>query len=333
MEDCNDTLKTLKIYSIYESFNKPKLVDGNNVECEQLKHKLPHYPVFNSLCYKLSRNLKDVCIYLMNSTKNTESCIYLNYWLYDLLIKNNLLDNLDNISASEIVQKLPDLWRETNYNGKCDLTQYDISASDFNFMKILHDYSFNYLTIDEIKDNITDGECKRHYCTYINRVIHFYTTAESHCADTPQGTYCEIFKTVAGEKNPNKLFTTLKCTKNDLDDKLLQIPKNYENEFLSFLPPSTDYILSDWPIFETTPNVGAKIGFSLFAISIISLFLLYKFTPMGSILCTIIRSKLNSSSFLREKLKLQLLKHNEVFEDEKSHNNEHNISYLSLGNG
>lgn len=54
---------------------------------------------------------------------------------------------------------------------------------------------------------------------------------------------------------------------------------------------------------------------------------------MGDILRTIIRSKLNSSSFLREKLKLQLLKHNEEFENEKSQNNEHNISYLPFGNG
>lgn len=52
---------------------------------------------------------------------------------------------------------------------------------------------------------------------------------------------------------------------------------------------------------------------------------------MGSILRNIIRSKLNSTSFIRNRLKLQLLQHSENFEDEKSNNREQNISYVPLG--
>ncbi|SBT52577.1 PIR Superfamily Protein [Plasmodium ovale wallikeri] len=331
MDDCKDTLKSLMIYNIYERFNKPKKVDGNNEQCEQLYKELPNYPIFNSLCYKLSRNLIDVCIVLRNENENTGSCEYLNYWLYDLLLKNNMLDNLDNLSSSEIIQKLPQLWTATNYNKKCDLTQYDISASDFNLMKILYDYSFNYLSIHGIKDDQIDNECRRHYCTYINTIINFFKSASTQCEITLNKKYCTIYNEIRDKKNPNKLYSTLNCTDNDIDNKLIHIQNFISKELLLSMPHSEGYIFSEETLSETTPNIGVKIGFSLFVISFISLFLLYKFTPMGSILRNIIRSKLNSTSFIRDRLKLQLLQHSENFEDEKLHNREQNISYVPLG--
>ncbi|SBT00212.1 PIR Superfamily Protein [Plasmodium ovale curtisi] len=333
MDDCNDSLKSLKIYIMYDLYNNPENVGSQNEKCDDLQEQLSKYPNFKNLCYKISKNLIGTCTSLNNSDKNTGSCVYLNYWLYDLLIKNKMLDNSDNISASEVIQKLPYLWTETNYNGKCELTQYNISTSDFNLMKILYDYSFNYLTIDEIKDNPYYSECKRHYCTYINIINHFYNTAEAECDTKPEKAYCDKFNEVKSKKDPNKLFLSLKCTKDDVHGKLIHVQEFISKELLSFLPQTAGYIFADESPIEGNSNVSAKIGFSLFVICVISFFLLYKFTPMGDILRTIIRSKLNSSSFLREKLKLQLLKHNEEFENEKSQNNEHNISYLPFGNG
>ncbi|SBT57672.1 PIR Superfamily Protein [Plasmodium ovale wallikeri] len=333
MDDCKDTLKSLKIYNIYDGLNKSEIVNGNNEECEKLHIQLPDYPVFKTICYMLSRNLKDVCILLINSTKNTGSCVYLNYWLYDYLIRNDMLDNIENISKSKVIEKLPQLWNETNFNKKCDLTQYNISASDFNLMKILYDYSFNYLSIDGIKDDQIDSECKRNYCTYINIIINFFKSASTQCDTTSNKSYCTIYNEIREEKNPNNLYSTLNCTEQDIDNELGHLQNFISKELLLSLPNSEAYIFSDETSAEATPNVASKIGFSLFVIFVISLFLSYKFTPMGSILRTIIRSKLNSSSFLQEKLKLQLLKHNEEFEDEKLHNNEHNISYLPFGNG
>ncbi|SBT73856.1 PIR protein [Plasmodium ovale] len=333
MDDCKDTLKLLMIYNIYEGFNKPKQVDGNNEQCEQLHKQLPNYPIFNSLCYKLSRNLVDVCIVLRDENENTGSCVHLNYWLYDYLIRNDILDNIENISKSKVIEKLPQLWNATNFNKKCDLTQYDISVSDFNLMKILYDYSFNYLSIDGIKDDEIDNECKRNYCTYINIIINFFKSANTQCDTIPNKSYCTIYNEIRDKKNPDNLYATLKCTEQDIDNELGHLQNFISKELLLSLPNSEAYIFSDETSAETTPNVASKIGFSLFVIFVISLFLSYKFTPMGSVLRTIIRSKLNSSSFPREKLKLQLLKHNEEFEDEKLHNNEHNISYLPFGNG
>ncbi|SBT84507.1 PIR protein [Plasmodium ovale] len=331
---CDDTLKSLKLYAVYEDFNKD-ISEGNTIEkCDELKEKLPNYPKFKDLCYKLSRNLKRVCIALQEKDKNTEGCEYINLWLYDLLIKYNMIDNTNNISLSKVITELPHLWVESNFNQKCDLTKYNISSSDFTLMKLLYDYSLNYSTIDlEIKENTIDTVCKSHYCTYISKIIHFYKIAESECDTTPEKAYCVKFNEDKTKIEPNKLFSSLNCTKDDVDDKLTHIQEFISKELLSFFQQTGGYISADESLTEGTPNVSAKIGFSLFVISIISLFLLYKFTPMGSILRTIIRSKLNSSSFLREKLKIPLLQHNEEFENEKSHNTEHNISYLPFGNG
>ncbi|KMZ83533.1 hypothetical protein PVBG_00613 [Plasmodium vivax Brazil I] len=178
MSECEEGFRSLRSHLYYKFFHSYKNVDTSNRICEQLTSVLGSNQDFNSFCCKLSKNVVNVSGVLIDSSKKEEHCTYLNYWLYDALIKNNFLDNRDNLCKSKVIKELSRLWNNFYYNNKCELEQYDMSVTDFNNMKVLSDYSQNYPgIIMDFKDYETQ-KCKKLYCSYINKVNDVYNALQ-----------------------------------------------------------------------------------------------------------------------------------------------------------
>ncbi|CAG9485804.1 unnamed protein product [Plasmodium vivax] len=160
MDTCYDEFKSaLKSYVKYEFFNKPVEEDFEKFKCDELSVKLPMIKGFKKFCYMLSKNIKEVFKSLEYHQSSQEICEFLNYWLYDALIKINFVNDEENISESSIMDKISELLDASNYNKKCDFIKYSINKTDFMHMKELYDYSKNYLAIQSNQDNHRDQQC------------------------------------------------------------------------------------------------------------------------------------------------------------------------------
>ncbi|KMZ91081.1 hypothetical protein PVMG_04853 [Plasmodium vivax Mauritania I] len=169
-----EDFRLLRSHLYYKFFHSYENVGTSNSICEQLTSVLSSNQDFNSFCCKLSKNVVLVGEVLIDPTKNKELCTYLNYWLYDALIKKNFLDKTDKIYESKVIKELSGLWNSFYNNNKCKLEQYDMNVTDFNNMKVLSDYSQNYYGITEhLKDPDTQ-KCKKLYCSYINKIKDTY---------------------------------------------------------------------------------------------------------------------------------------------------------------
>ncbi|VUZ99312.1 PIR protein [Plasmodium vivax] len=333
MADCDNELKGyLFTYSQYNILNKSVDVNDQNVECENFSKELPKYRNFKNLCHKLSRNIKNVCIFMREPSRKREPsleeeqsqkkvhCDNLNYWLYYILIKSKLLDNEENISNSEIFKVLPKLWDSTDCNQTCKLEHYNMNTNDFVYMKELYDYSKNYKNIEYYTSNPDYLDCKIQYCSYINKVEEIYKKVEQICSSPSDKPYCTIYNDIPAEKNPSEFFSKIRCTKDDVDESLVEDAKIFGTEFQSLaydlgdsfpisnmaskqdLPGEPSQQLSvglDQSTSTQSPsNNSAKVGLSLFGMSSIPLFLIYKFTPGGNFIRKLIRKNSGSMSTL-----------------------------------
>ncbi|SCA60171.1 VIR protein [Plasmodium vivax] len=323
MDDCDEVLRTsLFTYSQYNIFNQNVEVKDQNVECEKLSKEFTMYRNFKNFCQKLSGNIKNVCIFMSEPPRKREPsqeretlqkevyCDNLNYWLYDILIKSKVPDNEKNILKSKIIHVFSKLWDTTNCNENCELSLYDIDTNDFGYMKELYDYSKSYKAMEYYTSNLDALECKSQYCSYINKVDKIYKIAEQKCSSAKDKPYCTIYDNIPKDKIPSEFFRQYKCTQNDVveslvnDEKIfgtkfqiLEYDNNYSSSVSSRVSGQDSPVALDQSTSEQSPsNNSAKVGLTLFGMSSIPLFLIYKFTPGGNFIRKLIRKNSGSMS-------------------------------------
>ncbi|CAG9485494.1 unnamed protein product [Plasmodium vivax] len=309
-EYCDNEIELLKSYNIYKYFNDNSTESLDTNKCDELKRKLSKKNNISDFCYKLHRNISGVSARTTGPTKNSEDCEFLNYWLYFTLFKNDLLDNKNNIADSKFIRNLDELWKEADIKSKCDLKKYNMNIKYFKYTKELYDYSKNYDNIYKIKDGTDTNLCRNYYCSYIDNAKKIYKFLENNCSEKSEP-YCNIFNEITTNKNPNKLFHEFNCSETYVDESLLeddnifelipqsalnnegdidlrlQVPGNLPKDSTGSLhEESADHQLTDSP-----SNSSVKVGLSSFGMSLVPLFLIYKFTPGGNFLRRIINQK------------------------------------------
>ncbi|SBT73760.1 PIR protein [Plasmodium ovale] len=333
MDQCKDVLFSLNSYIEYDKFYKNPLQRENDI-CDRLDIELYTYSNFKNFCYKIATNLIDVSISINRSHENKVKCEYMNYWLYDEFIRNNLYDKEceNNISSSKVITKIPELWNVNNIFQNCDFHDYNVSISDFRQIKYLYDYSKNFYTINE-KRTLPTIECKTQYCSYIKKIEKIYDNIEPTCSNQEDAKICTIFNEIKNDnKNPKELIKNLNCTESYIDNTLV------EDEIISYSSYSTlsqrpnDFDL-DESLSETTPShTGLKVGFSIFGILLICSFLLHKFTPIGNILLSLIRSKIRIRCGKNGREIPNFSQYISESEDDKSHKNTLHVLYHNIKN-
>ncbi|SCA60142.1 VIR protein [Plasmodium vivax] len=246
-----------------------------------------------------------------NLSQNSGYCEPLNYWVYDTLIKNELLNNKKDISESEIIKELPKIWDHYSCMQNCILKKYEMSATDFTYMKELYDYTNHYLTIDGHKGTVEVFGCKKYYCSYIDKVDKIYNIVNGLCSSSPSKPYCSLFSKIQQENIPSEYLKQYGCTETDIDDSLVKDEKTFSAPLLpdpqeksitrsvsetsfSSTETSPEGSFQDAPE-DPSSNSSVKVGLSTFGMSLVPLFLIYKFTPGGNFLRRIINQKIGTN--------------------------------------
>ncbi|KMZ83537.1 hypothetical protein PVBG_00617 [Plasmodium vivax Brazil I] len=329
-------IEILTSYKIYKVFNRTRrqILDKN--KCDELKRKLSKTDNISEFCYILHENIKEVSDTTAGTTKNNSYCEFLNYWLYYSLFKNDLLDNTNNIAESEFIKHLDELWKDADNNNMCDLTKYDMNIKYFMYTKELYDYSKNYDNIYKIKDNQDTDLCRKYYCSYIENAKKIYNSLMLDCFSEKNKPYCNMFNEITTDKNPNTLFDQFRCSKEHVDESLLEvenifglIPQSILNDIgdndlrlpAPRSPPrdSKDTLDGESPNpsrqdspdnqqEDPSSNSSVKVGLSTFGMSLVPLFLMYKVKiNVYFIIFTFIMNQLFSIKEIRQKMYITFL--------------------------
>ncbi|KMZ91094.1 hypothetical protein PVMG_04866 [Plasmodium vivax Mauritania I] len=293
MGTCYDEFRDASVpYTKYELFNKPVEVENEKLICEELSSKLSRPKTFKKFCYMLSKNITEVCDIFVQPGKTNVNCEFLNYWLYDALIKIKFLKDEENISQSSIMDKISKLWDASNCITNCGLKKYSISANDFKNLKELYDYSKHILAIENNQKLHEDVQCRKQYCSYIKKVDNVYNLVKSACNPQNDKPYCQILRTIPESKIPSVFLEGYQCRDDEINEEYIKDEKIFSAPLLPD-PQETSITHSDSKIShsstENSPedsykdkpedassNSSVKVGLSSFGMSLIPLFLIYK---------------------------------------------------------
>ncbi|KMZ91110.1 hypothetical protein PVMG_04882 [Plasmodium vivax Mauritania I] len=290
----SDFRNALWSYTKYEILNNPVEVNGENLICEDLSSKLRMHKSFKKFCYMLSKNIKSVCKPLGGIQISEENCEFLNYWLYDALIKIKFLNDETNILESPLIEYISELWNASNCNNNCVFKKYSSSTKDLNILKELYDYSKNYSFIESNQQFHKDVQCQNQYCSYIKKVNNVYELAKSACDPKNDKAYCQILGTIPGDKIPQVFLDGYQCSNEEMNEDHIKDDKIFTNPLLASAFEDPDYTSDGQHTVDSLPqpigdqrqnssegsssNSPVKVGLSLTGISFFPLLLIYKVT-------------------------------------------------------
>ncbi|SBT74278.1 Plasmodium vivax Vir protein, putative [Plasmodium ovale] len=326
----DDELKSLESFLEYSRFDMPESHNDKSSYCDSDLTELYNNDYFYSFCYKFTRNFSNLVGKWNVSTYNNKNCEYLNYWTYDKLINNNFNVDKNNLSKSKIIGDVTTLWNVySDFYRNCQLKKINMSAGHFQYMKQLHDYAQNYLSIKE-KRCFGKKSCKACYCTYINDVINVYTAVQEECQSPEGKELCTFFHAIEQEKNPKILLQEMKCNEESVDEFL---PVGHQFSMGHDDGGTMDREDDLGNSLEGSPSRAAlNAGLSILGISVISFFLMYKFTPFQSWLNTVTRRLNRNKYFVVKEENNEILSYSSETEDANLQNNELNLSYNPLLN-
>ncbi|SBT83113.1 PIR protein, partial [Plasmodium ovale] len=312
-------LKSLESFSEYSRFDMHASSSHKSEHCEDELTELSSNHNFRSFCSKFTNNYTNIMSKWAQRVYNNENCEYLNYWTYSELINNNFNVNKDNLSNSKIINDMTKLWNNYNkdFYKQCKFKIYNMSIAHFQHMKQLYDYSKDY---SRIKANhcLDNFQCKPCYCMHIKKVIGVFNLVKEECQSNEGNELCTLYSSIAENKNPERLLNDMQCTDEGVSGFAAGGP-NGEADLGSSL--------------EGSPSrAGLNAGLSILGISVISFFLMYKFTPLQSWLNTVTRRLNGNKYFLGKEETNEMLSYSSETEDANLSNNELNVSYNPLLN-
>ncbi|SCO74585.1 VIR protein [Plasmodium vivax] len=354
MEECySDFRNALWSYTKYELFNNPIEVDGKNLKCEELSSKLRMNKSFKKFCYMLSKNIKNVCEIFVQG-KTNENCEFLNYWLYDALIKIKFLNDEENISESPLIGYISELWDASNCNNSCGFKKYSISTKDFNNLKELYDYSKHILAIEDNHNNHKDEQCRKQYCSYMKKVKKVYGIVNPLCTPQNNKPYCEILRKIPQNKIPSVFLQNYECTDDEMNDDYIKYDKIFTKPLLASAFEDPDYPSVEQQTDATFPepfngqgqyssedqaqyspegsssNSPVKVGLSLTGISFVPLFLIYKFTPAGNLLRRVINKNIGTNYNSQDMPSGDWFSISRVYQNDIQQNEKFNVLYQNM---
>ncbi|SBT57090.1 PIR Superfamily Protein [Plasmodium ovale wallikeri] len=319
MGNCENELKSLESFSEYSRFDMPESSSHRSEHCQDELPELSSNHHFKSFCSKFTNNYTNIISKWIPNGYNNENCEYLNYWTYSELISNNFNVDENDISNSRIINDMTKLWNNYNkdFYKDCKFKIYNMSIAHFQHMKQLYDYSKDYSRIkaNHCLDNL---QCKPCYCMHIKKVISAFNLVKAACQSNEGNELCTLYSSIAENKNPESLLNDMQCT----DESVSRFATG---------EPSGEVNLGS-SLEGSSSRAGLNAGLSILGISVISFFVMYKFTPFQSWLNTITRGLNRNKYFVVKEENNEILSYSSETEDENLQNNELNLSYNPLLN-
>ncbi|SBT58144.1 PIR Superfamily Protein [Plasmodium ovale wallikeri] len=299
--DENYSFSTLPTATVYNELNgNIKTNTFYNICSQLIPYDKNHCGIYN-LCTKLVRNLKKLST--LEKKERTDRCEYITHWLYHEIWKNTniISENIyENVALREFFNVGYEVLR------KLDITDCFFNTMNINFYeekekKYLHDYFKSHEKIND--ENICkDEECKK-YCKYILFINDLYRKYINKCCYCFKSEGCmEIYPSYFKCNdiyNPHKLFEKLQCSKlEEFRGKIRNVdtpvPEDHYVKMLTEISVKEPHLLN-WgnkkhsiipevvykKITSGPFNTFALGSFGFLGVFLI-LFILYKFTPLGS---------------------------------------------------
>ncbi|SBT33386.1 PIR Superfamily Protein [Plasmodium ovale wallikeri] len=329
----NNMLKQLPLYHFYDVLNNENdYVDSGTDSCAgYATNSLNKYSQFIHLCkvlhYKRSKfpNIIEQC----DNVPKTKRCEYMTYWL-----RNKIEDIDPNFPTNSMLHVMFSMIFTSIFGNDCVYDKNKFSNVDFPLRKKYFDYTENLQSINDLGRKFTDLN-DYFYCEYIADGIKAYNEVIEH--DSCNRASCTYFKELENFKNK---FKSLQSSLNEKCGNNLPCLKKNKEEYehpctskrVSFKSTEPTYMgLSGLPDSEQGVSVSTIITpvISLFGISFI-LFILYKFTPFGSLLRRHIMKEKNFYDNVDEETDNRL--HNSQFCHQDSDKRLYTIQYHSTRN-
>ncbi|KMZ79015.1 hypothetical protein PVIIG_00407 [Plasmodium vivax India VII] len=160
------------------------------------------------LYVKFIRNIKNIkngnfnkFKYIDNGQNIEHSCIYLKYWIYDIISNHVTQDNDISTFFDAWDSKKRSLFPDNN----CPCEFYKMKLNDIKYMRKLYTY---YMLFDIYKKNNISGDFDKNgiYCYYLNQFIHMYDKKKDRCSRSNSENVCNEFNKYIKDKVDDTLY-------------------------------------------------------------------------------------------------------------------------------
>ncbi|SBT55973.1 PIR Superfamily Protein [Plasmodium ovale wallikeri] len=286
-------ISTLSSTYNYDRFSYRYKSSGDIEICNTMEQSLSNYQGIKDFCIQLTGVLKEYNNLSFTGPFSNDPCTIINYWMYDYIF-NKIIKQDDSKNITPILAKLHDFWAKLINLNTCSIKSYLGVQNNFNDLKNLYDYATNY---ENIKLHLAEKSliCTENIKKYLHEIHEIYKRAQQKCASSDD--YCTVLEYIHKKYNTQQVLD-LKCIlpfsshltpgpgKNGERMDARAQGQRVEMEAQDN-PYSTGMPKSDTPS-NSPSNIIMASAFPIFGIILI-FFILYKFTPIG----TLLRSKLN----------------------------------------
>ncbi|SBS91756.1 PIR Superfamily Protein [Plasmodium ovale curtisi] len=277
----------------YDRINNWYKSYGDTAICNSMEESLSNYQGIKDFCIQLTGVLKKFNNLSFTGPFANDPCTIINYWMYDYLF-NRIIKQDGSKDITTILAKLYSFWENLISLSTCDIKSYLGVQNNFNDLKHLYDYATNY---ENIKLYLTEKSlmCTENIKKYLDQIHEIYKRAQQKCASSHD--YCTVLEYIHKKYNTEKVLD-LKCIVTLSSELTPGQGKNGERMDahtrgqhvemeVQHDPYSTGMPKSDTPSTSAS-NIIMASAFPIFGVILI-FFILYKFTPIG----TLLQSKLN----------------------------------------
>ncbi|SBT84877.1 PIR protein [Plasmodium ovale] len=330
-------------HDVYKELNGEIITNNYYSICDKFILFNEKHCGIHDLCSKLVRNLKKLS--RMENKEREDRCTYIIHWIYDALRKiPNIIseNNYETIALREFFNVGYEILRQLEISD-CFFNTLNINFDEQKEKKYLHDYFKNYEKMQG-KNFCNNDTCQQYceYITFINMLYGKYINRCCYCfeSDGCKEIYPSYFK-CDDNYNPFKLFEKLQC--NNFEEFRAKfkkvdtpIPEDHYVKRLAYISVNEPHLLN-WGnkkssiIPEVVSDKITSDPFQTFALGsfgflgvLLILFILYKFTPMGSYFNN--RDARNKESYF-ENFEQQFLEDEVQFKHGNTENRRMRIAY------
>ncbi|SBT54182.1 PIR Superfamily Protein [Plasmodium ovale wallikeri] len=304
MEDQEDFKYKLKSIDHYKYLDSHYKFGGSHSECDLLQRKFPSKQGIYDFCLSLRGNL-DYFDELNNlGLFKNDKCQYLNCWIHDRLLNLGFVMNGEE-SASIFFQIL-EYFSFFNLSEKCKYEFFHINKEKYEKMKKLYDYVLDFTKIEWYA---TTYGCTEENKQYINERRRIYQEVKEDCGKDTRQPYCIVLEHLK-EAYANDELANFECTKfkssplhaeaggrlqgdHRRDSGHLQHDLGPDSDPRGQFPSASLGQTEESSFPSSTPMA---VSFPFLG-SLLTVFTLYKFTPVGSWLRTpFLPNKMNTSN-------------------------------------
>ncbi|SBT58028.1 PIR Superfamily Protein [Plasmodium ovale wallikeri] len=296
--------------------------------CDEQDIIFPDEHAIKILCYSFVRNL-EILINQNNVDTNKKNmyCNHLIYWIYQKYF--SIFSESMAKPSNYIFEKLK-LARNTfisfntsSGNDFCENSFKNILPfSDIEKIKLYHDYYVNFKFIEQ-KSTKKDGNCYN-YRDYLEGKKELYVEMVKQCKDDHVKKFCEHFS--YEECDPDNLLKKQECHKQTTDSRGLD-NKSDESEDCGLTEPKYVWEYCNNKVINLSDfRAILIIGLATWGI-ILTLFLLYKNTPVGLWIDRYIRRKEIFRRNFDEELENDMLSDNSDHADVNLERGRYSVGY------